>query len=61
MDLDAQLVIVAVAAGIAAVYAIRRVLLQFERPDDEPGGCHGCPANPNERIRIRARRSEDAQ
>ena len=53
--MDAQLVIVAVAAGAAFVYAIRRVLLQFQRPDDEPGGCHGCPANPIERARLQER------
>jgi hypothetical protein len=45
MDMDPQLVIVTVAAGAATVYAIRRVLLQFQRPDDEPGGCSSCPAN----------------
>ena len=51
MDIDAQLVIVAVAAGAATVYALRRILLQFQRPDDEPAGCHGCPANQSERTR----------
>ena len=43
--MDFQLVIVAVAAGAAGVYAIRQVLLQFQRPDDQPAGCQGCPAN----------------
>ena len=38
MHLDAQLVVVAVAAGAATVYAIRQILLQFQRPDDEPAG-----------------------
>ena len=53
--MDAQLVIVAVAAGAAFVYAIRRVLLQFQRPDDEPAGCHGCPANRIDPAPIRKR------
>jgi hypothetical protein len=53
MGEDLQLVIVALAAAAAAVYAVRRVLLQLERPDDEPGGCHGCPAN---RIALSGRR-----
>jgi hypothetical protein len=59
MDTDWQLVIVTVAAGAASVYAIRRVLLQFQRPDDEPGGCHGCPAN---RIELKPmQRKDDAR
>jgi hypothetical protein len=55
MGTDPQLVIVALAAGVATVYAVRAVLRQFRRPDDEPGGCHGCPANRIERNRIRRR------
>jgi hypothetical protein len=55
MDLDGQLVIVAVAASAAAVYAIRRVLLQLQRPDDEAGGCRGCPANRIEPARMQKR------
>jgi hypothetical protein len=50
--MDIQPVIVAVAAGAAGVYAIRQVLLQFQRPDDEPAGCHGCPANRTHRARV---------
>jgi hypothetical protein len=59
MGTDMQLVVVAVAAGAATVYAMRRLLLQFQRSDDEPGGCHGCPAN---RIdRAWRRRQDDAR
>jgi porin len=43
--MDMQLVIVAVAAVCAALYAGRTVWRQLRRPDDEPHGCHGCPAN----------------
>ena len=43
--MDMQLVIVALAAICAALYAGRAVWRQFQRPDDEPHGCHGCPAN----------------
>jgi hypothetical protein len=53
--MDWQLVTVAVAAGAGAVYAVRHVLLQFQRPDDEPGGCHGCPANRTELARTKGR------
>jgi hypothetical protein len=56
MDIDAQLVIVAVAAGAATVYALRRILLQFQRPDDEPSGCQSCPANRIELTRMQRRR-----
>jgi len=59
MDLDGQLVIVAVAAGAAAVYAVRGVLRQFQRPDDEPRGCQGCPANRIELVRMH--RTDDAR
>jgi hypothetical protein len=55
--MDVQLVIVAVAAGIAAVYSARRVFLQFQRPDDEPIGCQSCLAH---RIDLpRSERKED--
>lgn len=40
-----QLIIVALAAAGAALYAVRAVWRQFESPDDEPHGCQGCPAN----------------
>jgi len=53
--MDWQLVTVAVAAGAATVYALRHVLLQFQRPDDEPSGCHGCPANRPELARMKGR------
>jgi len=42
---DVQLIIVALAAAGAALYAVRAVWRQFESPDDEPHGCQGCPAN----------------
>lgn len=45
MDVDVQLVIVTLAAAGAALYAVRAVWRQFLHPDDEPQGCHGCPAN----------------
>ena len=53
MDMDGQLVIVAVAAGAATVYAVRGALRQFQRPDDEPADCHGCPANRIEPARMK--------
>ena len=53
--MDWQLVTVAAAAGAATVYALRHVLLQFQRPDDEPSGCHGCPANRARPARSRER------
>jgi hypothetical protein len=56
MDPDVQLAIVVIAAGVAGVYAMRRVVLQFQRPDDEPAGCHACPANRIERARPRKKR-----
>jgi hypothetical protein len=43
--MDTQFGIVALAAGGATLYAGRAVWRQFQRPDDEPHGCHGCPAN----------------
>jgi hypothetical protein len=55
MDVDWQLVTVTVAAGIATVYAVRRTLLQFQRPDDEPGDCRSCPARRIEPTRLRKR------
>ena len=55
MDIDVQLVIVAVAAVVATVYAVRRILIQFQRPDDEPSGCQSCPANRIELIRMQRR------
>ena len=55
MDMDGQLVIVAVAAGAATVYAVRGALRQLQRPDDEPGGCRGCPANRIELVRSKER------
>jgi hypothetical protein len=58
--MDVQWVIVAFAAGAAGVYALRRVLLQFLRPDDEPSGCQGCPANPTEPLRITLNGSDNA-
>lgn len=42
--MDVQLVIVTLAAVCAALYAGRALWRQFERPDDEPHGCHGCSA-----------------
>lgn len=59
--MDLQLLIVSVAALAAGLYAIRRVALQFQRPDDEPAGCHGCPANPSERLQIKVEKREDAE
>jgi hypothetical protein len=53
--MDVQLAIVALGAVVASAYAIRHVLLQLRRPDDESGGCHGCPAHRVERVRIQKR------
>jgi hypothetical protein len=58
MSTDLQLAIVALAAAAAGVYAARRVLLQFQRPDDEPSACQSCPANRTGRAR--AERRNDA-
>jgi hypothetical protein len=55
MDMDWQLVVVTVAACAATVYAVRRTLLQFQRPDDEPGDCRGCPARRSELTQLRRR------
>jgi hypothetical protein len=43
--MDWQFLVVLAAVVIAGGYAAHRVRLQFERPDDEREGCHGCPAN----------------
>jgi len=44
MSADLQFWIVVVAVAVAALYAGRRVLAQFERSDDEPAACASCPA-----------------
>ena len=41
---DAQLMIVALVALVAALYSLRVFLRQFRQSDDEPQGCAACPA-----------------
>ena len=53
--MDWQLVTVAAAASAATVYALRHVLLQFQRPDDEPIGCQGCPTHRANLARMQRR------
>lgn len=46
MSENVQLLIVIPIVAVCAFFAVRALIRQFTRPDDEPEGCSGCSHNP---------------
>lgn len=48
MSENIQLLIVIPVVAVCGFFAVRAIVRQFTRPDDEPAGCAGCKHNPED-------------